>query len=440
MQLKSHTIADGVTLHTLDTDRFKTNYLSVNFLLPLRRETASLASLLPKVLKRGTLHYPDITSLSRRYDMLYSSDIYPHVTQIGEQQIFGFRTEILKDRYVPDGSDLLHEVLQVLGELLFAPVTENGVFRNDYVQAERRILLDEIDARINHKSAYALFRCKEIMCEGEHYAISCIGSQKEVAAITPESLYAFYRHILETARIEIFFVGQTDTHMLLTEMQSLFSMQQRHFTRLPGTEVIRSAAAVRSVTEYGHVSQGKLVLGFRTGSIITDGNYEALSMFLTVYGTAPTSKLFLNVREKLGLCYYCRANMDSHKGVMVVSSGIAAKNKEAAQQEILSQLDEIRAGHISEDELESARKALINSYGEMHDSPAELEGYYFNRLLAGIQQTPADSIRRIASVTLDDIAAAAQKITLDTAYFLAPEQTEGGEADESIPEDEACDD
>lgn len=434
MELLHTAVADGVTVHTLYADRFKTGYLSINFLLPLRRETASLAAMLPHVLKRGTVSYPDMTALNRRLDMLYATTVAETVSRIGEQQCISFRVNFLDHRFVTDGTDLFREATELLRELFFSPVTENGVFRADYVATEQQAQIDAIESRINNKGVYAVIRCREIMCREEHYSVSSIGTTDGVAAITPESLYAFYCNLLRTARVEIFYVGRLDHKTVSDAMARLWQNRPRDFHPLPATTVLRRALSeTKSVSEEAPVKQGKLVLGFRTDRVLTDGDYEVFSTFLALYGASPTSKLFRNVRERLSLCYSCRANADPQKGVMMVSCGISPADRDAAQREILAQLDEVREGHITEDELNSAKKVLLGSYREMNDSPLDIEGYFLGRIIAGVDGDPIRSMERVRAVTAEEIASAARAVTLDTVYFLtSPDGTDAAEEEEDI--------
>lgn len=419
MELRHTAISDGITVHTLYTDRFKTGYLSVNFLLPLRRQSASYAALLPHVLKRGTVSYPDITALNRRLDMLYATTIAESVSRIGEQQRISFRVNFIDQRFVADNIDLFGEIVALLHELFFMPVTENGVFRADYVATERQAQIDAIASRINHKGLYAEIRCREIMCSQENYAVSSIGDAEDVASITPEDLYAFYLQLLRTARIEIFYVGRIEHRTVADSMARLWQDRSRTFVPLPPTLVVRRAPQqIKSVEEQEPVKQGKLVLGFRCGRVLSDGDYEVFSTFLALFGAAPTSKLFQHVRERLGLCYSCRATADSQKGVMMVTCGISPADRDTAQREILAQLDEIRNGNISSDELASAQEALLSSYREMSDSPLDMEHYYLGRILAELPSDPLDSMERVRAVKTAEIVEVAQAVTLDTVYFL----------------------
>jgi len=411
-------LADSVYLNVIETDKFKTNFISAEFFIPLRAETAAKAALLPSVLLRGTKKYPDMASLNRQFDYLYGSYIWPRNYKLGETQVIGFSSYVLADKYALEPTPIMSELLGVMEEIVFDPVTEGGVFRADYVEGEKRNLIDRIKAQINNKNYYAVKRCRDEMCRGEAYAVSELGEIEDVQAVTPESLYEFYKWIISGTRVELYFVGSFDIGKLTEQLRDIFGRCANISAPELKTEVIRRAEKVKEVIEDQPVKQGKLSLGFRTDCTLADRDYHVFAMFRELYGGSPTSKLFVNVREKLSLCYYCSAMGEAHKGIMIVSSGIDVANKQKAQDEILRQLELTRAGEITEAELAAARNSLKNSYRELYDNADSIKSWYTSRMLVGRDDSPEDAAAAIETVTAEDIANMAKRVTLDTIYFL----------------------
>ncbi len=420
-------IADGIRLNIIETDKFKTNYISVNLLTSLDKKTAAYIALLPAVLKRGTINYPDLAALNRRYDMLYSTYIGTRCFKRGETHIFGFSANMLDNRFALDGTDILNETLSLIAELMFSPALIDGCFKKEYVESEKKNLIDSIKAKINNKNSYAVWRCQEEMCRNEVFAVSEDGTVEDVEKITPQLLFDFYKDIMNRAQIEIYFVGKYDYTILESKVKAAFKPINHIFGFIPHTEVIRNAEAIREVTEDQPVTQGKLSLGFRTSAVLSDGDYEKFIMFCEIFGGSPSSKLFMNVREKLSLCYYCHAIPDAHKGIMIVASGIEVDKKQTAQDEILLQLENMRCGDFTEEEFEAAKKSVINSYRGISDNAGGLVSWYLGRMLAGIETSPEETIVLIKKVTADDIKMAAKSVTLDTVYFMRGTLKEGGE-------------
>ncbi len=428
--LKKFKITDGVTLNVIPTDKFKTNYLSFNFVQYLDKNKAALNALIPQVLLRGTKNHKDIASIKVALDELYAASVEGKTFKRGEYQVCGITASWLADRYSIDGTKITEGTISILEELLFDPYTENGMFSKSYVESEKIDLIDDIRALINNKNSYAVTRCKEEMCRGEAFGISEYGDEESVKKITADELFAAYQNLLETSRIEIFYVGSGDVEALFEKIGKMFADKKRAYTEPQKTVVKYGVTEVKNVTEKISAAQGKLSLGFRTGCSVGDKDYSAFPVFVEMYGNSPVSKLFMNVREKLSLCYYCRAIPDGVKGIMVVTSGIEVSNKEKTQNEILAQLDNVKQGKITDEELILAKKSLKNAYNELNDSPPALEGWYLTRCLSGLDDSHEEVCNRFMNVTKEEVINVARKLRLDTVYFLEGTLKGKGESDD----------
>lgn len=418
MALIKKRIADGVGLNYLETDKFKTGYLSVNFIAALDAECAAKNALIPNILLRGSKKYPNMAEINKKLDYLYASGMSSRNQKRGELQVFGICASMIDSSYAINGEDILGEVVDVLGDILFNPVTDGEAFDRAYTESEKNNLIDAINAKINNKAYYARQRCIAQMCKNERFGLDENGTVDDVAACTAESVYAQYKLALETYPVEIFFVGHCDVDALADRLGAMFAKIKRAPVSIPKTEVIRACDKPQSITEDMPVNQGKLSIGWRTGIALGDADYPALMMFNEVFGGGITSKLFMNVREKMSLCYYCSSAPEAQKGLLIVSSGIEVAKCEIAQRAILDQLEAVRAGDLTEDEITSARLGIINNYRSLSDSARGLESWYLGRILANDAGTPDSVIADIEKVTKQEIVAAANKVTLDTVYFL----------------------
>ncbi len=418
MKIERKILKNNIALNIIETSKFKTNYFSVNFLVPLDKNTAPYNALIPNVLLRGSRNHSKMMDINKRLDELYRGRIFYKNQRCGEVQVFGLGCEFLDNSYALDGLDILKETMSLFGEVLTTPYTENGVFSVNYVESEKRNLIDAINAKINNKTRYAIERCIEEMCINERFGISALGKIQDIEAISAQSLYSHYNRVLTESRVEIYFIGSASSDKIEKLVQTYLSEKLRSLNSPLETEIIKGVSDIKEIEEPFPVKQSKLALGFRTGTLLSDENFIDFAMFNKIYGSSPTSKLFMNVREKLSLCYYCHAIPESQKGVMIVTCGIETQNKQKTMDEILKQLKEVACGNISDEEFDSAVKSLKNSYTEIYDSASLIESWYLRRMLCGRNDSPEEAIESISSVTKDKIARVASKITLDTVYFL----------------------
>ena len=96
----------------------------------------------------------------------------------------------------------------------------------------------------------------------------------------------------------------------------------------------------------------------RSGINALDPDYTAMVLANCILGGSPFSKLFMNVREKQSLCYYCAARHDTPKNVMFVQSGVETKDLDRTEEAILKELNDMKKGNITDDEILFAKLAM----------------------------------------------------------------------------------
>lgn len=418
----------GVWLTALRSDKFKTGCLSINLLTQLNRETAALNAVLPFVLRRGTRYHPDMETIAAELDSLYGTGIEPIVRKIGEIQCIGFYASFPDEKYLPQGSDVFEKAANLACELLLAPSTRGGLLIPAYVESEKEKLLDLIRSRVNDKRSYAKLRLIEQMCCYEDYAVSRFGTEDVAEGIYYQKLTKYYHSLISTSPVEIFYCGSMDgTKVGGILSDALSGMTRGEINYDIGTDIRMNAVedTVRSFTDEMAVTQGKLVLGFRLGECMEEPDIAAIYVFNAVYGSGVTSKLFMNVREKLSLCYYASSAADTHKGVMLVSSGVDFDKADAAKAEILAQLDAVKKGEITNAELDAAKRSVASDLRACLDSQGELEGFYLANTLDGLEFSPDELAELVNEVERDDVIAIANSVVLDAEYFL-----QGGSEDD----------
>ncbi len=410
-------ILPGVYLTAVQSDKFKTGCFSLNLLRPMKKEEAAANALIPSVLLRGSETCPDIASISAKLDELYGASVGTLVRKKGEVQLVGFYCDYVQDEYVDE--PVFAPLMAFLAELLLNPQLENGAFPEAVVDSEKLNLENAMLSRINDKRTYAASQLIRTMCAGQPYGIPRIGEPEDLKNITAKSLYAHYRDLLATSRVELFYMGSLSPEAVTKVLHAALAELPRAEVFVPvGTTPAPQARPVQEKTERLDVTQGKLSLGFFTDITAKDPRYPALVLAATVFGGGATSKLFTNVREKMSLCYYASASFEKFKGVLSVSSGVEFSKLETAKTEILRQLEACKAGDITDDELESARGYLVSDLKIAMDSPGRLDDYYMGQILLEQDGTMEDLASAIARVTKQEAADAIQALRLDTIYAL----------------------
>ena len=418
--IKRISLSPSVTLNVIPSEKFKVSYLSVYFSRPVDEKEAAKNALIPEILTRASKKYPTMTDLNVKLQSLYGASIDPVNTLMGEAHVFGLYSSFPENRYAFDDTDILGEVIELISELLLHPLTdEKGGFDENIVESEKTKLCGRIMARINNPASYAVRRCEEIMCADECFSVSPSGTVESVSSVNAKELYDYYLSLPGKTAVDIYYAGSADISLLEEKFTGLFSAFDRPLSLKAVTEVRRSAfGEVKNIIEEQPVAQGKLTIGFRSGYALGDNDYHIFSLLNSLLGSSPTSKLFMNVREKMSLCYYCSSRPNALKGIMTIASGIEVDNFEKAKDAILDQINALKEGDISDFEIESAKKSLINAYKELTDSPSGLVSWYLTRSFAGLSDTPEETAEKILSVTKEELTASAARLSLDTVYFL----------------------
>ena len=420
-------IMPGIWLNYLNTGKFKTSYMSFNLLTQLKRETASLNALIPSVLYRGTVRYPDMEKLNARMEELYGASIVPVVRQLGEIQCIGFSASFPEESFLPPGTDEFSCVVSLLSDILLHPATKGGLFLPQYVESEKEKLSQLLLSVINNKRRYAAMRCREEMCCYEDYSAGRCGKAEDVEDIHYKKLTKQYRLLLETCPMEIFYCGSESEKRTVSVLKECLSAMPRGVIDYDiGTDIRLNAleAEPRFCREEMDISQARLVIGWRLGDSMDLEDRSRVTVLNAVFGGCVTSKLFMNLREKMGLCYDISSAPDMRKGLMFVNSGISAENFDTAREEIFAQLEVVSKGDISEEELEAAKAVCVADTLAISDSQNALDSFYLVRAVEGTNFSPEESAELIKDVTVSEVAEAAACAECDMIYLLSPSDEE----------------
>lgn len=410
-------LSPGVTLRCFADTRFKQGCLSFQLIRKQCHEEAAMNALLPTVLLRGCHSCPDLRAITNKLDELYGASVGTLVRRVGDYQSTGLYCSFMEDRFAMEGDEILAPMVRFLGELLLQPLTEDGGFLPDFVAGEKRNLISTIESELNDKRAYAMGKMLRTMCKADSFGVPRLGDTESVAAIDPKTLYGHYQYILRSSPMELFYVGSAPGETVAALVKKMLSSVERDYVNLPVQTPFTDGGGSET-TETADVAQSVLCMGFVTDITSQSSGFAPMQVLNTIFGAGMTSKLFMQVREKLSLCYAIGSGYYGSKGILTVSAGIDRSKEQQVRAEVLTQLDACRRGEITEEELRAAKEALLSSLRGVHDSPGSIESYYATHLLSGAFRSPQQYMDEIRAVTMDSVIAAANTIRLHTTYFL----------------------
>lgn len=408
----------GITYHFVKTEKYKTNLMVLKLKAPLMKETATIRALLPYVLQSGTSTYPGVMELRSYLDDLYGATLFVDLQKKGEYHVISISLEIANEKFLTDSEPLLEKGIALLADVLFDPKMENSGFDESIVEKEKRTLKQRIQAVYDDKMRYANLRLVEEMCKGEPYSIPVNGFLDDVDSITAKNLYDYYQQAIGEDEIDLYFVGDIDAAVVETVCDQRFKLKEREPKIVESQEILNKNKE-NEVIERQDVAQGKLNMGFRTNVSYGGDEYFAMQVFNGLFGGFPHSKLFINVREKESLAYYAASRLESHKGLMMVMTGIEPKNYQKAVQIIKEQLKAMQNGEFTDQDLEQTKAVIQNQMLETLDTSRGLVEVLYHNVISSGNVTADLWKEKINQVTKESLVKVGQKINLDTIYFLS---------------------
>lgn len=411
-------LADKVRLVSEPADKFKTSCISVSMALPMDERMAA-NSLLVYLLKRSCKAYPELSLLNGRLDELYGAILGAGVAKNGEAQVLTLSITSLADKFALDDESIQLEAAQLLSDIIFKPNVKNGSFGAESLATEKRLLIQRIEEELNDKRTYAFNKCISHMCHNEAFGKDKYGTIEEIQSVKMADVYDAWKNMLSTAVFQITVVGAADEERVAAIFKKAFDKVERNPATLETVFVQRSRRFNRFEEKFP-VNQGKLVMGFRAGMSHRRDNIFAVTVMNDIFGMGTYSKLFMNIREKMSLAYYCWSRLVASKGIVLVESGIDTDKEKKVSAEVLSQLSDLRNGKTDPEVLESSKRALREKH--TFTTPEGILGWYSSQVTSDEILTPEEVVNGIEQVTMEDVCAAAKKLSVDTVFMLSAQE------------------
>lgn len=412
-------IGSNIGFTSVVDKKFNSCSLQLMMIVPMG-ENASDNSVAVNCISDANSKLNSIAAMNERLSELYGAGFSSSSAIRGDMQVLSLSASWLCSRFAIDGEDITAEMTELITDSLFSPFADENGFDESVFRLSKKEILDIIDSRFNNKREYTLVKAREIAFEGEPIRYGGYGPREHVEAVTPKSAYEAYKKLLSTAQIEICFVSPDADN----RVQEVFREKFGAIERNSASHTFYSPSPIKPepvlVQEEFDVRQAKMAMTFKFD---TD-DIDAVHLMCIIFGGSPVSKLFVNVREKLSLCYYCACSMSEYKKTITVDCGVERENIEKATAEIHNQLDEIRKGNITDEELQSAFLALENAYTSFGDTHSSYISWYTDCFFRNEYTTPNEYLERLFAVTKERISAAAVNVRLDSTYHMLNKEAE----------------
>ena len=411
---------DSLTVKSITTDKFKTGALALLIRTKNEPLCAPYSLLMCEILRSGTKKYPTKAKISRRLDELYAASVGIKAMKEGAWRVFAFSAEILDEKYSTDGTDITDGISEMLLQFMHEPLLdENGLFLETIFEQEKKRVITYLRSIINNPARYASMRLSDLIARHKEEHLDLPALIKTIEECDRKTLFEFYEKTVKNHPIEAFYMGSLSHEAIEKKLLRRFGDHKSEVKKFGDVSLPKiPEREVASLDEDMPVNQGRLALAFRTGVSPDSDDLYASILMNEIFGGGASSKLFMNVREKMSLCYSCSSSLEMDRGIIRVSSGIDPMNREIAESAIIKEFENIRNGNISDYEFTSAKKALENSYREIYDTPFDIFAFYSARESLGIDCTIEECRERISALSPEDVIRVARNTSLDSVYFL----------------------
>ena len=415
-------IKKGIKLHCIETEKFKTNLLAMFITLPLTRENVTFDSVIPAVLKRGTEKLKTQEEISKKLENMYGAAFDCGIEKIGDNHVIKFYLEALNDNFIPKeaNQDLLKESVELLLDIILNPLIENNAFKSEYVSSEKENIKVLIESKIDNKDAYAFNRCVEEMYKDKPYGLYKYGYIEDLDKIDEKNLYNYYKELIANSKIDIFISGALNaekTAKVVEENENIKKLSERDGKCILGGEKSIESKEIHTIEEKMDITQGKLVMGLDVENINEEDKFK-VAIYNVILGESATSKLFQNVREKASLAYTARSNYVRQKSNIYIRCGIEIANYEKAVEIIKEQLEDMKNGEFTEEDIKNAKKYMTSGIESIQDEQDSEITYYLGQELSQKLTTFKEYAQKIEGVTAEHVKEVANKIKINTIYFL----------------------
>lgn len=415
-------IKQGITIHNINTEKFKTNLYAVFLAIPLTRENVTKTALLSAVLRRGTQNIVSQDLISKKLEEMYGASFDCGVEKTGNNQIIKFYLEAVNEEFLPKGAEITKKCIDILLDIALNPLVEENGFKKEYVESEKNHLKQIIESKIDNKRMYALERCTEEMFKDEPYGLYKFGYIEDLEKITPQDLYEYYKKMINECKIDIFVSGIVDTNEINDiiiknkEIEKLNSRKAIYNINTERTKLVEKRET-KVVEEHLNVGQGNLVIGLRVNDDKENAKF-VVSVYNAILGGGANSKLFQNVREKESLAYTAGSTYRRQKNTIFIRCGIEIDNYEKALNTIRKQLEDIKNGEISDEDLTNAKQLIVESMRSISSEQDTEITYNYGQELSDVYVSIDDYIDKINFVSKKDILELSKDVYIDTIYFL----------------------
>lgn len=414
MQYQKNVLKSGLTVLRVPMESVKSVTVLALVKVGSRYEderTSGISHFLEHMVFKGTEKYPT------------AQDVAAAVDAVGAE-FNAFTSKEYTGYYVKSASKDIQLALDVVSDMLLTPQ-----LREEDLEREKGVIIEEINMYEDTPMRHIGDVFERMFYAGSDLGRDIIGTRDTVKGIGRQDFVEHLHKWYGLSNMVAIVVGDAEVvgrKELLTQIEGYFAKGDAT-QRLEPAQLDTSnnpiANGKRIVVKHKKTEQAHFILGF-PGIARNDDDRYSLSVLSTILGGNMSSRLFTEVREKRGLCYYVRSDVDMYAetGFFGAAAGVDPQRIEEAIKVTFQQFTDLAEGKnpITQQELERAKNYTLGSLIlGMEDSQSVAQSYGMSQLLLGKVRTLDEVMKNINSVTMSDIDRVIKRLIQPGAVRLA---------------------
>ena len=358
------------------------------------KNIAGISHFLEHMMFKGTKKRPDTLAISKELD------------RVGAE----FNASTSKDNtnyYIKINAEHLELALDMLSDMIL-----NSKFEEQEIEREKGTIIEEINMYEDNPLIGLGFLLEEVVFKGNTLSKDEGGTKKSVRGTTRNKMANFKNKHYFSENMVISVAGNFKQDKIKKLISKYFSNNNKSIEKIKFDKFKSKQVKPQINLKYKKTEQVHLAFGF-LGPSYTDKNFIATNILSVILGGSMSSRLFINIRERHGLCYHIGSGLSTYQdiGNLNIRAGLDKDRIMQAIELILNELRKIKSKGITKEELNKAKEYIKGKMIlHLEDSSSVADWYARQQLLVGTTKTPEQKIAEIMKVTKADVNKVAKKM------------------------------
>ena len=403
-------------LHLIKNEKFKTIRTKVFFNAPIVKEEITIRNFLAALLFTTNSEYKTRREICLKCQDLYSCDLSYNISRFGNYSNLCFSVNVLEDKYTE--KDNLSKTLEFFSGLIYKPNITSDSFDEKTFNIVMNDALVSLNSLKENTGRYSTIRMLEEMDPDSPLSYRASGYVEDLDKITPKEVYSYYKKMLDNDIMDIFVIGNIDFKEIEDLIKRYFPAKIfKKITVDCRLEDKKARGRKLIKTEENDTNQSKLCIGCRCFGLSDYERRYPLTIYNVILGGGTDSKLFKEVREKNSLAYYINSVANKLDNTLIIRAGISKNNFEQVVKLTELEMNDMRKGKFTSDDIDKAKNMYVNAIDEIEESQNDIIDSYYMMDLLGVDDLETKK-KKMLAVTREEIIAVSKKIKMDTVFML----------------------